>query len=117
MDHEPYVDRICGPGVDPVFDKLINSLGSLGKHKPKPVIDSVMYWRKMKSEQANAARQEYEEVDVRRYRVVVVLTWRESSTWRGRINLPLLQCREHWQDATPSLLSRGAENRGIRRMQ
>jgi hypothetical protein len=58
METEPFLERICGPGVDPTFDKLLNSLGSLMKHKPKPLIDSVMYWRKMKSEAARRARDE-----------------------------------------------------------
>lgn len=64
MESEPYVDKICGPDVDKAFDKLISSLGALGKHKPKMVIDSVMYWRKLKSEAAAKERQAYEDVGV-----------------------------------------------------
>ncbi|KAJ6259267.1 hypothetical protein Dda_6166 [Drechslerella dactyloides] len=58
LDVEPNVEAICGAGVDPAFDKLIGSLGYIARHKPRPVIDSVMYWRKGKSEAANSARNE-----------------------------------------------------------
>lgn len=51
------IDNIIGAGVDPAFDKLIGSLGSIAKSKPKPVIDSVMFWRKSKSDAANFARE------------------------------------------------------------
>lgn len=57
LDTEPLVDNIIGAGVDPAFDKLIGSLGSIAKSKPKPVIDSVMFWRKSKSDAANSARE------------------------------------------------------------
>ncbi|KAL7273120.1 Cell morphogenesis protein PAG1 [Rhizina undulata] len=58
LDTEPHIERICGAGVDPSFDKLIGSLGYIARHKPKPVIDSVMFWRKSKSEAAAISRQE-----------------------------------------------------------
>ncbi|KAF8463503.1 cell morphogenesis N-terminal-domain-containing protein [Kalaharituber pfeilii] len=57
LETEPLVDNIIGAGVDPAFDKLIGSLGSIAKSKPKPVIDSVMFWRKSKSDAANSARE------------------------------------------------------------
>lgn len=37
-------------GVDPVFDKLIQSLAKLATTQQKPVIDAVMRWRKSKIE-------------------------------------------------------------------
>lgn len=58
LDIEPHIETICGAGVDPAFDKLIGSLGYIARHKPKPVIDSVMFWRKSKSEAAALSRQE-----------------------------------------------------------
>lgn len=74
LDAEPQMEKICGAGVDPAFDKLIGSLGRspscdwlftthrilgyIARHKPKPVIDSVMFWRKSKSEAAAILRQE-----------------------------------------------------------
>ncbi|PWW76503.1 hypothetical protein C7212DRAFT_38346, partial [Tuber magnatum] len=58
LDTEPQIETVCGAGVDPAFDKLIGSLGYIARHKPKPVIDSVMFWRKSKSEAAAISRQE-----------------------------------------------------------
>lgn len=37
-------------GVDPSFDRILETFGSIAKHCPKTVIDSVMIWRKAKSE-------------------------------------------------------------------
>lgn len=62
LESEPNIEEICGAGVDPAFDKLIGSLGYIARHKPRPVIDSVMFWRKSKSEAANAARSELKQV-------------------------------------------------------
>lgn len=56
LDREPDIERICGAGVDPAFDKLIGSLGYIARHKPKPVIDSLMIWRKSKSDAAAFSR-------------------------------------------------------------
>lgn len=50
IDREPDLATLMGPGVDPAFDKLLRSLGYIARHKPKVVIDSVMVWRKSKSE-------------------------------------------------------------------
>ena len=58
LDKEPDIESICGPGVDPAFDKLIGSLGYIARHKPKPVIDSLMIWHKSKKEAAAFSRQE-----------------------------------------------------------
>lgn len=35
-----------GPGVDAKFDELLRSLGKIAQQHAKPVIDSVMRWRK-----------------------------------------------------------------------
>ncbi|KAM7189704.1 cell morphogenesis protein PAG1 [Naviculisporaceae sp. PSN 640] len=56
FEPEPQVEQICGPGVDPSFDHLIVALGHIAKQKPKPLIDSMMLWRKSKSDAANEAR-------------------------------------------------------------
>ncbi|KAG5513854.1 hypothetical protein PMAC_000476 [Pneumocystis sp. 'macacae'] len=50
LDWEPNIVKIIGEGVDPIFDKILRSLGYIARHKPKPVIDSFMYWRKSKLE-------------------------------------------------------------------
>ncbi|KAI8820541.1 cell morphogenesis N-terminal-domain-containing protein [Fimicolochytrium jonesii] len=41
-------------GADPAFDALLESVGSVSKHCPKLMIDSIMVWRKSKSENANS---------------------------------------------------------------
>ncbi|KAF5593942.1 TAO3-transcriptional activator of OCH1 [Fusarium pseudocircinatum] len=56
FDPEPNVEQICGPGVDPSFDQLIVALGHIASPKPKALIDSMMLWRKSKSDAANEAR-------------------------------------------------------------
>ncbi|KAI5953161.1 TAO3 [Candida jiufengensis] len=52
--------KIFAEGADPQFDKIIVSLGYVARRKPKPVIDSVMFWRKSKSEVAAMAAMEVE---------------------------------------------------------
>lgn len=61
-EQEPRVEDICGPGVDLEFDRLLWTLGNLAHQKPKPLIDSVMYWRKNKGEQAHEAKIELNKV-------------------------------------------------------
>ncbi|KAE9973455.1 hypothetical protein EG328_004403 [Venturia inaequalis] len=55
---EPRVESVCGPGVDPAFDQLGSALGHIARQKPKPLIDSLMLWRKQKSEAATAMKAE-----------------------------------------------------------
>ncbi|KAG0006355.1 Cell morphogenesis protein PAG1 [Entomortierella chlamydospora] len=50
QDTEPDMLSPLKQGVDPKFDKLLESLGSIARHRPKPVIDCVMLWRKSKIE-------------------------------------------------------------------
>ncbi|RUS32555.1 hypothetical protein BC938DRAFT_475091 [Jimgerdemannia flammicorona] len=50
QDRELDLSYWIGPDSDPFFDKLLKSLGSIASHRPKPVIDLVMGWRKAKSE-------------------------------------------------------------------
>jgi len=61
FDPEPHIEQICGPGVDPAFDQLIVALGHIAKQKPKPLIDSMMLWRKSKSDAANDARSQLQQ--------------------------------------------------------
>ncbi|KAM0200899.1 hypothetical protein ACHAPA_010041 [Fusarium lateritium] len=56
FDPEPNVEQVCGPGVDPAFDQLIVALGHIASPRPKALIDSMMLWRKSKSDAANEAR-------------------------------------------------------------
>jgi hypothetical protein len=39
-----------GPGVDSTFDDLLQSLGKIAQRHTKPVVDSVMRWRKSQNE-------------------------------------------------------------------
>ena len=55
-DPELVVENVCGFGADPNFDQLISALGHISRQKPKPLIDTIMYWRKAKGEAANKAR-------------------------------------------------------------
>ncbi|KAK1766682.1 cell morphogenesis N-terminal-domain-containing protein [Phialemonium atrogriseum] len=61
FEPEPQIDQICGPGVDPAFDQLIVALGHIAKQKPKPLIDSMMLWRKSKSDAASEARSQLQQ--------------------------------------------------------
>ncbi|PHH85579.1 hypothetical protein CDD83_214 [Cordyceps sp. RAO-2017] len=62
FDPEPQIERICGPGVDPAFDQLIVALGHIASPKPKALIDSMMLWRKSKSDAANEARTQLQQL-------------------------------------------------------
>ena len=50
------VEHTCGPGVDPAFDQLIAALGHVARSTPKPLVDSLMLWRKAKGDTATAAK-------------------------------------------------------------
>lgn len=56
FDPEPNIEQICGLGVDPAFDQLIVALGHIASPKPRALIDSMMLWRKSKSDAASEAR-------------------------------------------------------------
>lgn len=60
LTEEPLIIDLLAEGVDPQFDKIVSSLGYVARRKPKPVIDSVMFWRKSKSEVASMAASEVE---------------------------------------------------------
>ncbi|KAF9216859.1 Cell morphoproteinsis protein PAG1 [Podila verticillata] len=55
QDSEPDILSPLKHGADPKFDKLLASLGSVARHRPKPVIDCVMLWRKGKIESPDDA--------------------------------------------------------------
>lgn len=48
---DPYLATFMGPGVDAKFDDLLQSLGKVAQKHGKPVVDSVMRWRKSQTEQ------------------------------------------------------------------
>jgi hypothetical protein len=59
---EARVEFVCGPGVDTKFDQLIAALGHIARPAPKPLIDSIMLWRKAKSEDASKQRSQLQNV-------------------------------------------------------
>ena len=61
-DSEVHVEEVCGPGVDHDFDQLISALGHIARQKPKPLVDTIMFWRQTKGEAANKAQQEMYQV-------------------------------------------------------
>ncbi|KAL8700713.1 MAG: hypothetical protein Q9201_005304 [Fulgogasparrea decipioides] len=58
-DGELRVEDVCGPGVDADFDQLISALGHIARDKPKHLIDTVMFWRRLKGEAATNAKTEF----------------------------------------------------------
>lgn len=59
---EPPILDLLAQGSDPNFDNIVSALGYIAKRKSKPVIDSVMFWRKSKSEVAAMAASEVEKI-------------------------------------------------------
>lgn len=62
LEQEHLIIELLAEGLDSHFDNIVKSLGYIAKRKPKPVIDSVMFWRKSKSEVAVMASAEVEKV-------------------------------------------------------
>ncbi|PIS57157.1 hypothetical protein CJI97_000183 [Candidozyma auris] len=62
LSNEPPILELLAHGVDPNFDNIVSALGYIAKRKSKPVIDSVMFWRKSKSEVAAMAASEVEKI-------------------------------------------------------
>ena len=56
------LEHICGAGVDPDFDQLISALAHINRQKPKPLVDTIMYWRKAKGDQAMKAKEQLNNV-------------------------------------------------------
>ncbi|KAG1841892.1 cell morphogenesis N-terminal-domain-containing protein [Suillus tomentosus] len=54
LDHEPLLSDFIGPSLDPKFDDLLNSLGKIAQKHPRPVIDSIMRWRRSHNENVSA---------------------------------------------------------------
>lgn len=61
-DESQIIDLLAEGNSDDQFDKIISSLGYIARKKPKPIIDSVMFWRKSKSEVASLAAAEVERI-------------------------------------------------------
>lgn len=50
------LDTICGVGSDPELDQLISSLAHINRQKPKPLVDTMMWWRRAKGEEVINAK-------------------------------------------------------------
>ncbi|KAH9273162.1 hypothetical protein BASA83_004451 [Batrachochytrium salamandrivorans] len=50
LDRDEDISRPLNAGADPAFDRLLVSIGSISKHCPKLIIDSIMVWRKSKGD-------------------------------------------------------------------
>jgi hypothetical protein len=46
LDREPLLTEHMAPGSDTMFDELLSALGQIARRHAKPVIDSIMRWRK-----------------------------------------------------------------------
>ena len=70
------MEQICGPGADPAFDQLIAALGHISKQRPKPLIDTIMVWRKAKGEAAALAKQAGSQVNPPHFKFSIVRNYR-----------------------------------------
>ncbi|KAF9255503.1 hypothetical protein L218DRAFT_912242 [Marasmius fiardii PR-910] len=50
LETDPPLPTFLGPGVDPKFDEVLRSLGQIASKNPKPVLDSIMRWRRSQLE-------------------------------------------------------------------
>lgn len=50
IEREPSLLEYMGPGVDIKFDELLNSLGRIGQRHAKPVLESIMRWRRSQND-------------------------------------------------------------------
>lgn len=72
-DKTDYLEHICGAGVDPDFDQLISALAHINRQKPKPLVDTIMYWRKAKGDQAMKAKEKFNNVGALFLHIVATL--------------------------------------------
>lgn len=86
---------ICGAGSDPDLDQLISSLVHTNRQKPRPLIDTMMLWRKAKGDDAMHAKKVRDNVSLVHAFVVEMLR-------DGRHYLQT-QCREAFPDETQEL--------------
>ena len=51
------LDKVCGAGVDPELDQLISALAHINRQKPKPLVDTMMLWRRAKGDELIKAKE------------------------------------------------------------
>ncbi|KAF8067774.1 cell morphogenesis N-terminal-domain-containing protein [Lyophyllum atratum] len=55
LDQEPcLLNDLIGAGVDPKFDETLQSLGKIAQRHAKPVLDSIMRWRRSQHENVSS---------------------------------------------------------------
>lgn len=50
QEDDPLLPMYMGPGVDSKFDDLLTALGNIAQKHAKPVIDSILRWRKSQTD-------------------------------------------------------------------
>ncbi|CDK29043.1 unnamed protein product [Kuraishia capsulata CBS 1993] len=84
---EPQLIDLLSEGIDPVFDGIIAALGYIARRKPKPVIDSVMFWRRSKSEVAAMAASALDKAVASHFSNKDVLEFKETAIQAERKSL------------------------------
>ena len=49
-ERDPALADFMGPGIDPKFDDILQTLGRIGQKNAKPVVDSIRRWRRTQNE-------------------------------------------------------------------
>ena len=93
------VEQVCGPGSDPNFDQLISALGHIARQKPKPLIDTIMFWRKAKGDAAITAKQVIPHISPTSCSItnctakaIAIRTWIDTSEHRAHSDSWRLEC-------------------------
>ena len=47
--HDVSIKLICGPGADQSFDNLILAMAYITRRTPKPLVDTIMFWRQQRA--------------------------------------------------------------------
>jgi hypothetical protein len=50
LERDLLLPQLMGPGVDSKFDNILNSLGRIAEKHVKPVLDSIMRWRRSQND-------------------------------------------------------------------
>jgi Cell morphogenesis N-terminal len=54
LERDPPLPQTMGPGVDPNFEDILNSLGRVAEKHAKQVLDSIMRWRRSQNESVSS---------------------------------------------------------------
>ncbi|THU94717.1 hypothetical protein K435DRAFT_966750 [Dendrothele bispora CBS 962.96] len=59
LETDPLLPHFIGPDTDPKFDEILRSLGQIAQKHTKPVLDSIMRWRRSQVENVGSDLIEY----------------------------------------------------------